>query len=53
MTIEYRVKNVYGNEMIYPITHSESLMSLTGKKTIDKKDIKALETMGFSFKQVI
>lgn len=55
MNIDYYVKNVYGNEMMYikddAIWHSVS--TLTQRKTLLNSDKKALEALGFSFTQVL
>lgn len=48
MKIEIKHRDVWGNTLIYvcnpAIAHSIS--TLTGKKTIDHKDIKALQELG-------
>lgn len=48
MDIKVRVKNVYGNDLIYPITHQTELATLTGKKTLDQRDIQALQALGIT-----
>lgn len=50
--ITYRIKNVYGKENIYVISeHHAAIKALTGKETIDHKDMKALESLGFVFER--
>ena len=48
MNLQIEVKNHYGQDHIYvknPIER-EAISTLTGKKTISKQDIAALETLG-------
>ena len=52
--IEYYTKSNYGRILMY-IKNSgkaEVISRLTGKKTIDESDIKNLQLLGCSFKQV-
>ena len=52
--IEYYTKSNYGRILMY-IKNSEKaevISRLTGKKTIDESDIKNLQLLGCSFKQV-
>ena len=52
--IDFKVKNVYGRENIYIVSeHAEYIESLTRRKTIDSSDMKALELLGFVFRQVL
>lgn len=55
MTIEYFKKSVYGNDMLYikDAKQAETIRVLTGKKTIDARDIEMLSRLGITFKQVI
>ena len=48
MTIQIEIKYHYGNECLYIINEAEAqaVRSLTGKKTISRQDIKALEVLG-------
>ena len=39
-------KNVYGNDLLYPITFQAQLETLTGKKTLNRADIIALKVLG-------
>lgn len=51
--ITYKIKSVYGNDMKYVQGDEVKAISLlTGKKTIDNKDIHALELLGFQVKEV-
>ncbi len=45
--IIYEARNVYGNILYYPLTQCEALRTLTGKKTLNGSDLKALENLGF------
>lgn len=51
--IEFKVKNVYGNETMYVVSeHKAAIESLTKKKTIDSRDVANLMALGFAFKQI-
>lgn len=47
--IEIEVKTVYGNEMYYPLNYHQELFILTGCKTLTRRHITALNSMGFEF----
>ena len=48
--IKVLTKSVYGNELMYVVSeHAEPIRALTGKKTIDQRDINQLKKLGFSF----
>jgi hypothetical protein len=53
--IEIYRKNVYGTEKIYikDQTMAVSIQTLTGKVTIDARDMKVLEYLGFTFNEVL
>lgn len=55
MVIEYYSKNVYGVEKLYIADGkiAEIVRALTGRKTIDARDIQALKSLGLEFKEVI
>ena len=55
MTIEYFKKEVYGNTMFYvkDKEQREKIESLTGRRTINDTDIKALEFLGHTLTQVL
>ena len=55
MKIEYYVKNVYGNDLMYVADPklAENLTTLTGKKTLDWSAMQALVALGFLFEQVL
>ena len=43
------IKNVYGNELIYPVCfNAKKFTSLTKNKTLSKKDINIIRTLGFN-----
>lgn len=52
-TIRYYRKNVYGNDLLYPVDYPLEIESLTGKKTVDQKDIRNFEKLGFKFEEVL
>ena len=54
MHIEYRTKNVYGNDNRYIVNPdiAQAVRTLTGKKTINTGDIFALSTLGHTFEEV-
>jgi len=44
-------KNVYGNELIYPICNTAKLFqALTGGVTLGKTDIAIIKRLGYTFK---
>lgn len=48
MSILIEIKNVYGNETIYPVCEiAITLAALTGKKTFNKNDIKLIRSLGY------
>ena len=47
--ITVNIKNVYGNELIYPVCfNAKKFTSLTKNKTLSKKDINIIRTLGFN-----
>jgi len=48
-TILVNVKNVYGQERVYPVTFQKELEVLTSTKTLLTKHIEALKGLGFTF----
>lgn len=54
MTIQYRKKNVYGNELNYPACEvSNKFADLLGIKSFTATQIKKIEALGYNFVQVI
>lgn len=49
--ITVEVKNVYGNELIYPMQYQKELQVLTGCKTLTRSHLQALKVLGFTFTQ--
>ena len=50
-TITVKIKNVYGQERIYPICQqAKTFIELTGKLTFDKFDIEKIKSLGFEIK---
>jgi hypothetical protein len=49
MILKLRLKNVYGNELIYPANQvAETFAALIGKKTFDKRDLENIKKLGFT-----
>lgn len=49
MEIIVQVKNVYGNQMIYPACEkSEVFAKIAGKKTLSKTDLMNIEFLGYT-----
>mgnify|MGYP003135196732 CR=1 FL=1 len=62
MTLEYRIKSVYGEDKTYLVGANgvegrsafvAAVQSLTGRKTVTASDRAALETLGVLFVQVV
>lgn len=50
-TITIEVKNIYGNEMIYPVCEQASLLArLAGTKTITRDALKLIKQLGYEIK---
>ena len=52
-TIRYYVKNVYGNDLYYPVDCAQEIQALTGKITLVSRTMEALERMGVKFEEVL
>jgi len=51
--VQIEVKNVYGNQLIYPVNDEARLFAqIAGKKTFDKKDLIAISELGFKLQVV-
>lgn len=51
VTVE--VRNVYGNELIYPINEPAKIFaSLTGNKTLNLVDLQRIQALGFKVAEV-
>lgn len=49
MKVTVSIKNVYGNELIYPVCESaKKFASLVGKKTFSNKDIDLIKSLGYT-----
>jgi hypothetical protein len=55
MKIQYYKKNVYGREHSYIKDEktAKAFTKLTGKKTLDDRDMETLKDLGFIFEQVL
>jgi hypothetical protein len=52
-TIKVEKKRVYGNDLIYiKSEHAAAIKQLTGKLTIDKQNIEALEQLGYTIEAI-
>tara|TARA_R110001592_G_scaffold88612_7_gene260929 strand:+ start:96 stop:269 length:174 start_codon:yes stop_codon:yes gene_type:complete len=48
MTIIVKIRNVYGNERIYPVCPKAATFArLAGTKTLSTYDIRAIKSLGF------
>lgn len=48
MSITVAIRNVYGNELIYPICDTAHLLArLTGRKTFSHADIATIKKLGY------
>ena len=53
MTITVSIRNVYGNDLIYPICDTAQLLcSLTARKTLHKHDIDVIKQLGYDVEVV-
>lgn len=53
MTIDVTIKNVYGNEMIYPACETaEKFCELIGKKTFSQSDMMRINELGYTMNVV-
>jgi hypothetical protein len=53
MKLKISIKTVYGKDLIYPADETaEMLVSLTGKKTFDKRDLVTIQNLGYEIEQV-
>jgi hypothetical protein len=53
MKIQVCIKNVYGNERIYPVDDgAKRFADLTRKSTLDKRDLRLIEALGFEVELV-
>ncbi len=49
MEILVCVRNVYGNELIYPVCEKAKLFAkLAGRKTLSLADVQTIEALGFT-----
>jgi len=47
--VQVEIRNVYGNELIYPVNETAKLLTaLTGKKTLSSWDIKNIKALGYT-----
>lgn len=55
MELEFYRKQVYGNELMYLADKAEAkeMSTLTGRTTINASDMRSLQALGFTFKEVL
>lgn len=55
MEIKFYRKNVYGKELMYVADEkiAHHLSQLTGRKTVDSRDMHDLKELGFTFSEVL
>lgn len=54
MPFKIRIKNVYGNDLIYPACDiSNQFVRLTGRKTFTKENMEIIKSLGYVIEQVI
>lgn len=52
--VRLQVKHVYGKLLAYPVGETANLfLKLTGKKTLDMKDVQIIKELGFRIEQVM
>ena len=48
MNIKVKLKNVYGNDLIYPVCDkAKAFAAIAGKKTLTKYDISEIQFLGY------
>jgi hypothetical protein len=53
MELTYRIKSVYGNDLIYPVNETSiKFANLLGKKTFSKIDLAIIGNLGYTITQV-
>lgn len=53
MTIQIKIKSVYGNQLIYPANDTaEKFTTLLGKKTFTQTELEIIKSLGFHIEQV-
>lgn len=51
--VQVEVRNVYGNELIYPANDTAKTFAvLIGKKTLDRNDFRLIRLLGFEVEQI-
>jgi hypothetical protein len=54
MEFTYRIKSVYGNDLIYPVNDTaQKFSNLLGKKTFSRVDLAIIGNLGYTISQVI
>ena len=54
MEFTFRIKSVYGNDLIYPVNETSiKFANLLGKKTFSKVDLAIIGNLGYTITQVI
>lgn len=54
MNIKVRIKNIYGNDLIYPVCDkAKYFAAIAKKKTFSKDDIQNIKKLGFEVNVVV
>ena len=54
MKIQYRIKSVYGKDLIYPACDkSKTFAAMMQKKTLNGDDLMMIKSLGFETEQVL
>lgn len=54
MEFTYRIKSVYGNDLIYPVNDTaQKFSNLLGKKTFSRSDLAIIANLGYKINQVM
>jgi hypothetical protein len=54
MEIQVQVRNVYGNDLVYPICRKAELFCfIAGTKTLGEQDIKHIKSLGYEVVPVV
>jgi hypothetical protein len=54
MELTVKVKQIYGNDMIYPVNDTaQKFANLIGKKTFSKVDLAIISNLGYKINQVM
>lgn len=53
MSVQVQIKNVYGNEQIYPVCDkAKTFAAMVGQKTLTRRDIQHIKALGYTVEVV-